>query len=259
MSLNILHIPDGHVEPGTSNRRWTALGRFILDRRPDVIVNTGDMADMPSLSHYDKGKSDFHHRRYRDDIDSVQDALRCLHEPIDEYNNHRVSMKKRQYRPRWVFCHGNHENRINRAIENDRPMLEGSISLQDLGLEQYGYEIHPFLQPTNINGVLFNHYYTSGIMGKPVGGVNSARTHTVKLMTSTVSGHSHEAHHYMNTTADGRKVHALIGGCFFEHSHAFSAASEHFYWRGFHMLNNVAQGEYDLEQVRMNTLLENYL
>ena len=57
---NVLVIPDGHAEPGINNDRWAALGEYILTYRPDVIVNLGDMADMPSLSSYDTRKSDFH-------------------------------------------------------------------------------------------------------------------------------------------------------------------------------------------------------
>lgn len=258
--LKILAIPDGHDEPdNTDKTRWTALGNFILETRPDVIVNTGDMFDMPSLSAWDTKKSEFGSRRYWKDIASAREALSLLHAPIDRYNITRSIYKKRKYKPRWVYTMGNHENRINRVLDYNRVELEGALSTEHFGLKERGYEVYPFLKPVMINGVMFNHYFTSGIMGKPVGGVNAARSHTLKLMTSTVSGHSHEMHYAVNTAADGRKIHALIGGCFFDHSHDYSRSSEHFFWRGFSVLHNTWEGEYDLEQKRLETLLAEYL
>jgi hypothetical protein len=40
-----------------------------VDYRPDVVVNIGDFADMPSLSTHDKvGSKYFEGKRYKDDI-----------------------------------------------------------------------------------------------------------------------------------------------------------------------------------------------
>ena len=52
---NLLVICDPHAHPNYDNKRFTDLGRFIVKTRPDIIVCIGDMADMPSLSMYDKG------------------------------------------------------------------------------------------------------------------------------------------------------------------------------------------------------------
>ena len=256
--MKILNIPDSHAEPGVDNNRFEALGNFILETKPDVIVNIGDMADMSSLSSYDRGKSDFHSRRYQDDIEAVNDALKRLHKPLDDYNKVRSSWRKKQYKPKFVFCMGNHENRINTAISTDKVMLEGLISTDDIKLKERGYTVVPFMTPITIGGVMFQHYFPSGVMGMPIGGVNAARSHALKLMVSTVSGHSHLFDHAVNTRHDGKKIHNLVGGCFFEHSHEFAKNSEYLYWRGFNVLNNVSDGEFELEQHSLKKLMENY-
>ncbi len=52
---NMLIIPDPHASPDYDNERFSALGEFILSTKPQYIVCLGDMADMSSLSSYDKG------------------------------------------------------------------------------------------------------------------------------------------------------------------------------------------------------------
>ena len=49
-------IPDCQVKPGQdySFLRW--VGNYLAEKKPDVIVQIGDFADMPSLSSYDVGK-----------------------------------------------------------------------------------------------------------------------------------------------------------------------------------------------------------
>lgn len=96
-------------------------------------------------------------------------------------------------------------------------------------------------------------------MGKPIGGANAARSHTMKLMRSSASGHSHEFDYFINTAMDGTKVHGLVGGCFFDHTHEFAAAQEHLYWRGFNVLHDVQDGEYDLESIRLSRLMRDYM
>lgn len=59
MSKSILYIPDCQIKPDVplDHLRW--LGNYIVKKQPDIIVNGGDFADMPSLSSYDVGKKIF--------------------------------------------------------------------------------------------------------------------------------------------------------------------------------------------------------
>ena len=63
-----LIIPDTQVRPGvpTDHLKW--IGQYALEKRPERIIHIGDHYDMPSLSHYDKGKLQAEGRRYKDDI-----------------------------------------------------------------------------------------------------------------------------------------------------------------------------------------------
>jgi len=50
-----LIIPDVQAKPGLDFTYLRAIGNYIAKKQPDVIINIGDFADMPSLSSYDKG------------------------------------------------------------------------------------------------------------------------------------------------------------------------------------------------------------
>jgi len=57
-------LPDCQVKPGVPLNHLEWAGRFVVDKRPEVVVCLGDFADMPSLSSYDVGKKSFEGRRY---------------------------------------------------------------------------------------------------------------------------------------------------------------------------------------------------
>lgn len=172
----ILIIPDTQVKPGVPIEHLGWIGRYISEKRPDVVVHLGDHFDMPSLSSYDKGKKSFEGRRYRQDIDAGRRGMGLLFEPVKNTVG---------YSPELHFTLGNHEDRITRAVEDDAK-LEGTIGLFDLDLESYGWTVHPFLKPVEIAGIEFAHYFTSGVMGRPV---NSAATLLRARQGSAVMGH----------------------------------------------------------------------
>ena len=58
-------------------------------------------------------------------------------------------------------------SRIERAVE-EAAILEGTIGLHDLGYEAFGWEVHPFLEVVKIDGIEYSHYFTSGVMGRPI-------------------------------------------------------------------------------------------
>ena len=100
-----LILPDSHSHPDYSNERYDWIGKLILDLKPDVLVNIGDTADMPSLSAYDKGKASFHGRNYEKDINAHLDAQERMWGPIT---------KAKKKKPYSIILEGNHEHRIKR-------------------------------------------------------------------------------------------------------------------------------------------------
>ena len=94
--MNLLIIGDPHASPSYDNDRFTALGKYIVDTKPEYIVCLGDMADLPSLSSYDKGTKGFEGRRYKNDVAVVVDAQEKLFTPLRVYNSKRGKSKVKQ-------------------------------------------------------------------------------------------------------------------------------------------------------------------
>src|SRR5690606_39106525 len=123
-------------------------------------VNMGDAADMPSLSAYDRGKRSFHGRSYKQDIDAHLDFQDRMWSPV------RARKKKLPYR---VVLEGNHENRIERALDLS-PELKGTIGFEDYDFDSYYDQVVRYDGGTpgiiELNGVLFAHYFITGVSGR---------------------------------------------------------------------------------------------
>jgi predicted phosphodiesterase len=236
--LNLLVIGDPHAHPDYDNSRFTKLGKFISSEKPEYVICIGDMADMPSLSSYDRGTKGFEGRRYRKDVDAVIDAQEKLFKPIRRVRN---------YRPKLHMTMGNHEDRITRAI-NSQPELEGAISLNDLRYKDFGWKITGFKKALKIKNIMFSHYFSSGIMGRPISSVHIGHALVSKLHCSAVQGHTHLYNHSEQTRPDGQKIFGLSAGCFSHplYTETWCADTEHQWWRGVIMLEGVdGEGYYN--------------
>ena len=81
----ILFVPDCQVRKGVDTTYLTAIGQYIVDKKPDIVVNIGDFFDMPSLSVYDKGKLSFEGRRLAEDIEAGKEGMKKLLKPLRDY------------------------------------------------------------------------------------------------------------------------------------------------------------------------------
>lgn len=254
-----LVIGDPHARPGVNNDRFEWLGRMALDRRPDVIVCMGDLFDMESLSSYDKGKRSFEGRRYVNDIAAGVGALQRFDQPISTFNELRKSQRKSQYRPRKVFILGNHEERVNRAA-NLHPELYGTFSYSDFKLVEFGWEIHDYLKPVEVNGIWYSHYFVSGVKGEAIGGVNIAGSLLSKNMASCIQGHTHILDYATRSRPDGKRMHAFSAGCFLDEGQhePYAFATEFMWWRGVLYLHDVNDGDFDYETVSIRRIREMY-
>lgn len=253
-----LVIGDTHAKHGVSNERFDWLGRYILDLKPDVIIHLGDHYDMESLSGYDVGKKCFEGRRYKLDLEAGLDALDRINTPMVEYNKLRKKYKEKQYLPRMIMCGGNHdEGRLSRAIENNA-ILDGTISNNDFQFEYHGWEYSPFLSPIVVDGVSYQHYFTSGVMGKAIGGENPATMLINKLHTTAVQGHSHLFDVSCRTRPDGTRIWGVHAGCYFEHYEPYAKNANNMWWRGLVVLRNVTKGDFDLETISLEEIKRRY-
>lgn len=164
--LGVVHmvIPDIQAKPNVSHDHLEWIANYALEKRPDVIIQIGDWADMPSLSLYDKGKRCYEGRRYVKDIEAANYSLERFERTLEEYNR---TNPHTPYNPRKVMTFGNHEYRIQRATELDA-VLDGKLSLDDLDFARRGWECHGFLEVVKIDGIEYSHYFISGNMGRPV-------------------------------------------------------------------------------------------
>lgn len=241
-------IPDSHARPKFNNDRYEWLANLINDIKPDTVIDIGDWFDMESLSSYDKGKKSFEGRSYKADIDVGLDAQERFFTPI-----------KRQKRklPRFVRTLGNHENRINKAVDMSRE-LDGLMSTNDFQSKDYGWEEYGFQKPVEIDGIHYCHYFPSGAMGKPVGGENIGRMLIQKKHVSCTQGHSHLLDYSIRTSLGGKKVHGLSVGCFFDYEMDYAGPVNSIYDRGVVIKTNVMDGNYNFRWVSMDELRREY-
>ena len=114
--MKILVIPDTQVKEGVDISHLPALSRYAVEKKPDVIVCLGDFADMESLSSYDIGKKSFEGRRYTKDIKAAREAMGAFMAPIRAEQARLIRNKDKQWNPRFVLTLGNHEHRIDKAV-----------------------------------------------------------------------------------------------------------------------------------------------
>ena len=167
--MKIAIVADTQCKPGEDLSYMSAVGKYLADKRPDVIVHIGDHYDFESLSSYDKGKRSFEGRRLKADIEAGNEGMELLLSPIKNLQHQQKRFKKKVYTPRMVFCVGNHEDRFDR-MSRDMPELEGFVGTETLNLEALGWEVFPFLKPCVIEDINFVHYLANPFTGKPYGG-----------------------------------------------------------------------------------------
>lgn len=244
-------IPDVQVKPGNSTEFLTKLGEYLVEKKPDKIICIGDFADLPSLSSYDVGKKSFEGRRYKADIEASHAAMEALLGPIWDYNNRALSNKKKRYLPELILTIGNHENRINRVVENDSK-LDGTISLDDLRYEEYGWKVIPFLDVELVDGIAYSHYFTTGVLGRPA---LSARNLVLKKHMSCVQGHNQKMEIYNEYRADGKMITGLFAGCCYLHDEDYLGPQGNNYFRGIHFLHDVNDGEFHCHSITLDYIL----
>ena len=198
--LRVMVIGDAHVGAGESalaRSRWVAAARFACRQRPDVIVWIGDHWDLDCLDRNSKSRGGTGRsarapkHTFLQEIEAGREAIEAFLGEIKRYNTRasRSGHSERVYKPRLVFCLGNHEMRIDKA----GGQLEEFVDLLDTDtwitrwLQGRGFEVVPFLDRISIGGVDFTHYVEAGSKRHAVPIVHAARL----IGRSTVWGHTH--------------------------------------------------------------------
>jgi hypothetical protein len=230
------------VSDGVPTEHLDWIGRYIADKRPDVIVHLGDHADMRSLSSYDKGRKRAEGQRYHLDIEAARNAMRTLTNPF---------LDLQDYRPEMHLTLGNHEDRIVRAVE-DYAALDVTIGLHDLAYDVFGWTVHPFLKPVTVDGVQYAHYFTSGAMGRPV---SSAAALLRVRGGSAVMGHVQQTDVAFHPKT--QQI-AIFAGTAYLHDEIYLGFQGNVQRRQIIMLHEVNEGRFDPMFISLDFLRRKY-
>lgn len=245
-------IPDTQVKPGVPVSHLVAAGRYIADWQPEVVVMLGDWWDFPSLSsHEDTNPL----ARYEEDVEAGNEALVRMTKEI---------RKPRNYRPRLVMLRGNHDGFTGNArparFLRANPKLVGKVSEGDLVDRSLGWEVHDFLDPVTIDGIIYAHYFCRSATGGVVrskDGAPSARAQVMREMRSCTAGHKQGLDTHVQPTQDGI-IRGIIAGSFYQHEEDYLTPQGRAYWRGILVKHEVDKGAYDLMEVSLTYLLRRY-
>lgn len=240
MINKLLLIPDTQVKPGVDLGHLERLGYEIVEERPEVIVHIGDHWDMPSLSSYDRGTAKAEGRRVVDDLDAGNLGMQLILGPLKALQARQRASGKKVYKPKLVFHMGNHEDRI-RKYEDNNPALMGALATDRLELDDW--EVIPFLQVNEIEGVSFSHYFYNPNTGRPFSGTMEFRLSKIKR--SFVQGHEQGLKYATEAVGDNR-IHGLMAGSFYTHDEGYKGPQGNNHWRGHCYLHNVSNGSFDL-------------
>ncbi len=235
-------IPDVQDRPNLSKQHLRWVGNYIAAKRPDVVVCLGDFADMTSLNSYEVGTADAEGTRYEADIKSAHAAMRALTDPF---------ARIRGYHPIQHLTLGNHEDRIDREA-NKNPRLIGTIGVNDLEYEDFGWRVWDFLQVARIDDIEYSHYFISGSMGRPV---SSASALLRARQSSAVMGHVQRVDLAVHPFT--QKIGLFAGLCNL-HDEKYLTPQGNSCKRGIWMLNEVKNGSFDPMFVSLGFLERNY-
>ena len=254
-----LVIPDTQARPGAPSDHMEWAARYALEHRPEVIVHLGDHWDMPSLSSYDT----LHGKVAAGldilaDIQAGNESLARFDRTIAEWN--RNTNNGRRYRPRKILLRGNHENRMARAVEAD-PMIAGFAAQHPF--ESPGWEVVPFLEVVEVDGVRFSHYFpraANGCVMQSRRGAPSAKAQVVREAASCTAGHKQGLDVHVQCVGGGKRIRGIIAGSFYLTNIAaeYKTPQGHSYWRGILHCHDVRDGDYDLQEISLDSLRRRY-
>lgn len=203
-------VPDVQVRPGDVVDHLDWIAKDIVRRKPDHLVVLGDWWDLPSLnSHEPPGSLAKENARLREDLDAGHAAMERLVGPIRREQERIARRRIAKWRLKMEFLEGNHENRADRLAAAD-PRLEGVVGARLCEVERFGFRRHRFLEPHEIDGVQFAHYWQSAHSHRPIGGTVDNRLN--KLCTSFVCGHEQGLRYGNRPLPTGRTIHGIVAG-----------------------------------------------
>lgn len=248
--MRIFAIPDLQVKKGVPVDHVDWIGQAVADYQPDVVVELGDLYDMPSLSLYDPaGSRPMEGARYEDDIKSGNDAFARLDAPIRKA----MRDKRGRWKPRLIKLMGNHEARIDRAIYRE-PKYTGVVGLHHL--DTRGWERFDYLDRVWLGGVVFSHFFQSTHSQHAIGGTIDNMLN--KIGASFVTGHVQGAKYGSRLMGTGETRHGAVYGSAYVHREHYRGNQGQRHFRGVFVMNEVRGGDYCPMPLTLDYLCRKY-
>lgn len=235
-------IPDAQVKPGVRLDHLDWVGNYIAEKRPDVIINIGDFADLPSLSSYDKGTLRGENRRLQKDLAVAAEAMERL---VSKWRD------VPDYKPEMHFTMGNHEERLDR-FANEQPYLEEIVGTHMLDYERWGWKVHRYLKPVTVDGVRYCHFFISGAKGNAV---SSAPALLRLQKQSAIMGHNQKTDVAFHPVTHQW---AIFCGCCYLHDEDYLGPQGNDVRRQILVLHEVEDGKFDPMFVSLRFLEKAY-
>jgi len=254
-------IPDTQAKDGVPTDHLTWIGNYIVEEFHNTnvkIIHLGDHADMPALSLYDKGKATMEGRRVKADIEAANQHWHILNQPLYDYNEQKRKNKHATWNPERHILLGNHEDRINRAVNSDA-QLSGLLSTDDLDYARSGWRVSPFKEILWLDGVAYSHFFYNHMTGIPYGGNIDTRLKTIGH--SFTMGHQQTFLYGMRYVNDSQKPysqHGLVAGACYLHDEDYKGPQGNAHFRGIVIKHGVQAGSYDIQQISLDSLCRRY-
>lgn len=249
-------LPDLQVKPGINTDYLKWHGEYLAAKKPDVIINIGDHFDLPSLSSYDKGTKRAEGKHLVEDIEAGIKGMNLLLKPIADLQAKELEeYGEVKYKPKMIFCIGNHEQRLERHL-NANPELTDLLSYADFKLEENGWEVYDFLEPAVVNGVMYIHYLPNPMTGKPYGG--TAQNILSKAGCSVTMGHAQKLDIATRHLPTGQQQWLIVCGAGYPHKEGYKGYTGNHHFRGLIVKHNVENGNYNPMIVDLKYLENKY-
>ncbi len=243
-------IPDVQLRPGVPVSHIKACANYLCHKQPDRIIIAGDWWDLPSLSRYEQPGSKFFEGI------ALESDIAFGNEQMRVFLN--IVLNVKGWDPLLDFLMGNHEYRMDRAINDNPTHLDGILGHHLFHLPKDQITVHPFLEIVKIDGIMYSHYFINpeSLKKTILGGQMPNRLN--KLKRSFTMGHQQVLMSGESHLPGGTRIRGLVAGAFYQHDEEYAGPQGNDYWRGIIYKHEVKDGNYDLMEVSLPYLLKNW-
>jgi predicted phosphodiesterase len=175
----ILFIPDVH-SPYHDVRAFHLLEKVVSRTRPDTVVVGGDFCDFYAVSTHNKDPK--RRETFEEEVTTTNHLLRRVEG---------WGFKKK------LFICGNHENRLDRYIQETAPEMNGIVSVDKLlGLTAHGWAVTEYKDHTKLGRLYLTHD-----LGKS--GANAVKDAMISYQDNVVINHIHRIIYLVEGNAKG--------------------------------------------------------